>query len=78
MVSFYKNQFRPPSKNLSSIIRGFKIGVNKYARIIPSDFQWHPQFYDPIIRKRKILPKNITIHLKQSEKMQAEKFNASL
>ena len=45
-----KNAFGPQSKNLSSIIRGFKIGVTKNARIIRSDFQWQPRFYDHIIR----------------------------
>src|SRR5699024_4918630 len=46
----YKNQFGPQSKNLSSIIRGFKIGVTKNARLIHSDFQWQPRYYDHIVR----------------------------
>jgi len=46
----YKNQFGPQSKNLSSIIRGFKIGVTKNARMIQPDFQWQPRFYDHIVR----------------------------
>ena len=45
-----KNKFGPQSKNLSSIIRGFKIGVTKNARIINKDFTWQSRFHDHIIR----------------------------
>jgi len=44
------NKFGPQSKNLSSIIRGFKIGVCKNARIIHADFSWQSRFHDHIIR----------------------------
>ena len=46
----YKNKFGPQSKNLSSIVRGFKIGVKKYATINNIDFKWQSGFYDHIIR----------------------------
>ena len=46
----YHNKFGPQSKNLSSIIRGFKIGVTKWATINGVDFAWQPRFYDHIIR----------------------------
>ncbi len=46
----YKNKFGPQSKNLSSIIRGFKIGVTKYARRHGLDFCWQARFHDHIIR----------------------------
>lgn len=45
-----KNQFGPQSKNLGSIIRGFKIGVTKSARLVQKDFAWQPRFHDHIIR----------------------------
>lgn len=45
-----KNQFGPQSKNLASIIRGYKIGVTKNARQINPDFRWQTRFYDHIIR----------------------------
>ena len=45
-----KNKFGPQSKNLASIIRGFKIGVTKHSRIINPKFSWQPRFYDHIIR----------------------------
>ena len=48
-----KNQFGPQSKNLASIIRGFKIGVTKNAQQINSDFTWQSRYYDHIIRNEK-------------------------
>lgn len=45
-----KNKFGPQSKNLASIIRGFKIGVTKNARNIHAEFAWQPRFHDHIIR----------------------------
>jgi putative transposase len=45
-----KNKFGPQSKNLASIIRGFKIGVTKNARQIHADFSWQSRFHDRIIR----------------------------
>lgn len=44
------NKFGPQSKNLASIVRGFKIGVTKYARENDIDFAWQPRYYDRIIR----------------------------
>lgn len=46
----YQNKFGPQSKNLSSIIRGFKIGVTKYANNKKIDFAWQSRFHDHIIR----------------------------
>ena len=51
----YKNKFGPQSKNLSSIIRGFKIGVTKYANSNNANFQWQSRFHDRIIRNEKEL-----------------------
>ncbi|MDD3050322.1 MAG: hypothetical protein PHR06_04185 [Candidatus Cloacimonetes bacterium] len=47
------NHFGPQSKNLASIIRGYKIGVTKNARIINPNFKWQPRYYDHIIRDEK-------------------------
>ncbi|MBN2096559.1 transposase, partial [Candidatus Peregrinibacteria bacterium] len=44
------NQFGPQSKNVASIIRGFKIGVTKYAHKQKIPFTWQPRFYDRVIR----------------------------
>lgn len=45
-----KNKFGPQSKNLASIVRGFKIGVTKNARLIRPDFGWQSRFHDHIIK----------------------------
>ncbi|KHE92040.1 MAG: hypothetical protein SCABRO_02211 [Candidatus Scalindua brodae] len=48
-----KNKFGPQSKNLASIIRGFKIGITKYAKNNDLEFGWQSRFYDHIIRNDK-------------------------
>lgn len=50
MPTFSKNKFGPQSRNLASIIRGYKIGVTKNARLINPNFKWQARFYDIIIR----------------------------
>ncbi len=45
-----QNEFGPQSKNLASIIRGFKIGVTKNTQKIRLDFKWQTRFHDHIIR----------------------------
>ena len=49
------NKFGPQSKNLASIVRGFKIGVTKYARANDISFEWQPRYYDRIIRDEREL-----------------------
>ncbi len=44
------NKFGPQSKNLASVIRGFKIGVTKFARQNNIPFAWQSRYYDRIIR----------------------------
>ena len=45
-----KNKFGPQSQNLASIIRGFKIGVTKYARQCQIIFAWQERYHDHIVR----------------------------
>lgn len=45
-----QNHFGPQSKNLASIIRGFKSAVTTGARMIHADFAWQSRFHDHIIR----------------------------
>lgn len=45
-----QNGFGPQSKNLASIIRGFKIGVKKWATLNNISFYWQPRYHDHIIR----------------------------
>lgn len=44
------NKFGPQSKNLASIIRGFKSAVTINARKTNPIFAWQPRFHDHIIR----------------------------
>jgi REP element-mobilizing transposase RayT len=44
------NKFASQSKNLASIVRGYKIGVTTTARKNNVDFAWQPRFHDRIIR----------------------------
>jgi putative transposase len=44
------NIFGPQSKNIPSIIRGFKVGVKKYTTINNINFQWQKSYYDHIVR----------------------------
>ncbi len=47
-----KQKFGPQSKNLASVVRGFKIGVTKYANNHDISFAWQPRFHDHIIRNQ--------------------------
>ncbi len=49
-VSTAKNRFGPQSKNLASIVRGFKSAVTMTARKLHIDFQWQSLYHDHIIR----------------------------
>ena len=51
----YRNKLGAQSRNLSSIIRGFKIGVKKFCKNNNIIFVWQPRFYDRIIRDEKEL-----------------------
>jgi REP element-mobilizing transposase RayT len=44
------NKFGPQSENLASIIRGYKIGVTKFAKTIYPEFAWQPRYHDHVIR----------------------------
>jgi len=46
----FVNQFGPQSKNLASIMRGFKSAVTKNARCMQADFAWQSRYHDHIIR----------------------------
>lgn len=45
-----QSKFGPQSKNLSSIIRGFKSAVTKRAKETNEHFAWQERFHDHIIR----------------------------
>ena len=45
-----QNAFAPQSKNLASIMRGYKSAVTTYARKNKLRFEWHVRYHDHIIR----------------------------
>jgi putative transposase len=51
------NAFGPQSRNLASVIRGFKIGVTKYAKNNNVSFAWQSRFWDRVIRNETELNK---------------------
>jgi REP element-mobilizing transposase RayT len=46
----YTNKFGPQSRNLGSVMRGFKSAVTTYAQNNNIVFRWQPRFHDHIIR----------------------------
>ncbi len=61
------SSFGPQTKNLSSIIRGFKAAVTIQARKKNIEFQWQPRFYDRIIRDKKEY-ENTTYYIRNNVK----------
>ena len=49
-ASLPRNRFGPQSQNLASIIRGYKIGVTKFARQNNLPFAWQARYHDHVIR----------------------------
>jgi len=70
-----KNQFGPQRKNLSSVIRGFKIGVTTNARNIYADFAWQPRFHDHIIRDNDSYERIRNYIINNPKKWDDDKFN---
>ena len=52
-----ETRFGPQSGNLTSIIRGFKVGVKAWATRQGITFHWQPRYYDRIIRNELELEK---------------------
>ncbi len=72
-----KNKFGVQSKNLASVIRGFKIGVTTTARKINPDFAWQPRFYDHIIRDEKSFDNIINYIINNPDKWANDKYNVA-
>lgn len=49
-ASLPRNKFGPQSQNLASIVRGYKIGVTKFARQNNLPFAWQARYHDHVIR----------------------------
>ena len=52
-IASLPNKFGPQSQNLASIIRGYKIGVTKFARQNNIPFAWQARYHDRVIRTAK-------------------------
>ncbi|GAB3588773.1 transposase [Hymenobacter daeguensis] len=48
----YENKFGPQSRNLASVLRGFKSAVTTFARHREIEFQWQARFHERIIRNQ--------------------------
>ena len=71
----FKNKFGPQSKNLASIIRGYKIGVTKNAKKIDANWAWQPRYYDHIIRNNISFERIRNYILLNPQKWNDDKFN---
>lgn len=61
------NEFGPQSKNLGSVIRGYKAGVKAYATTNNVEFQWHSKYYDSVVRSYRRL-QNIRAYIHNNPK----------
>lgn len=52
-ITWEVNKTGSQSKNLASIIRGYKSSVKQYAMLHDIDFTWQPRYYDRVIRDQK-------------------------
>lgn len=59
------NKFGPQSRNLASIIRGYKTGVKKWATMNGIEFSWQSRFHDHIIRDDNALQR-IRMYIQQN------------
>jgi putative transposase len=52
-IDWELNKFGTQSKNLASVIRGYKASVKTYSTINNIEFTWQPKYYDHVIRSEK-------------------------
>jgi putative transposase len=69
-----RNRFQPQSKNLASIIRGFKAAVTTYARKNEIPFNWQARFHDHIITSNDEYIKIANYIIDNPAKWQMDKF----
>jgi putative transposase len=53
LFSKYKNHFGPQSKNLGSIIRGYKAGVKTFATLNSIEFRWQSNTMTTLLEVKK-------------------------
>ncbi len=52
-TTWEKNKFGSQSKNLASILRGYKSSITKHSETNDIEFCWQPRYYDRVIRDQK-------------------------
>ncbi len=72
-----RNQFGPQSGNLASIVRGYKIGVKKYATEQRLSFDWQPRFFEHIIRNETALGRIRGYVVTNPQRWEADEYNTS-
>jgi REP element-mobilizing transposase RayT len=73
-----KNKFGPQSQNLASIIRGYKVGVTKYAHQCDIPFLWQERYYDHVIRNMEEHERIRLYILTNVQKWSEDKFSTGL
>lgn len=86
ILSFNRNEiksnwttgfFGPQSNNLGSVIRGFKIGVTKFANTLPTEFCWQRRYFDRVFRNSSEM-KKIMDFIKTQSLHKSKKINSPL
>ncbi|CAM3905685.1 MULTISPECIES: transposase [Flavobacterium] len=72
-----ENTFGPQTKNLASIVRGFKSAVTTWARKNNIPFEWQSRFHDHIIRNATVYNRISNYIINNPAKWQEDKFFAS-
>ena len=70
-----QNKFGPQSQNLASIIRGYKIGVTKFARQNNIPFEWQECYHDHVIRNEQEHERIHQYILTNPQRWQDDKFH---
>ena len=73
-IASLRNKFGPQSKNLASIMRGYKIGVTKDAKTNDPNWAWQPLYYDHIIRNNKSFKRIKKYIFENPQKWKEDKF----
>jgi putative transposase len=69
------NIFGTQSRNLGSIIRGYKAAVKKYATLNQIEFRWQAGYYDHVVRSEKDLFKIREYIMENPMKWEGDKNN---
>ncbi len=70
------NKFGPQSQNLASIVRGFKIGITKFARQHQIEFGWQDRYHDHIIRNDAEYQRICNYIIANPSKWETDKFHS--